>query len=186
VIVPRLIVPKHPDVRSRKWAWYANVLAASQLVREPDRARIYRRLGMQLHSDWIKPRCFFQSSRFTLGAGSSLNYGCFVENVAPVEIGEDTGVAFQVRIITSSHEPGEPPQTWGRWFAAPVRIGSGCTIGVGSTTLPGVTIGDSCIVAPGAMVIRDCDPFGMYAGVPARRIKEVPRVAQLARRPSQN
>jgi maltose O-acetyltransferase len=173
VIASRLIAPKHPDVRSRKWAWYANILAASQLVHERDRARIYRWLGFELHSDWIKPGCFFQSSRFALGAGSSLNYGCFVENVAPVVIGEDTGVGFQVRIITSSHEPGDPDHAWGDWVPAPVRIGSGCWIGTGATILPGVTIGDGCLVAAGAVVTRDCESHGMYAGVPARRIRDL-------------
>ncbi|HEX4010893.1 MAG TPA: acyltransferase [Solirubrobacteraceae bacterium] len=168
-----MIVPKHPDVRSRKWGWYANILAASPLVHERDRARIYRWLGLQLHSDCVKPGCFFQSSRFTLGAGSSVNYGCFVENVAPVEIGENTAVGFQVRIITSSHEPGELEQAWGEWTPTPVRIGSGCWIGAGATILPGVTIGDGCLVAAGAVVTRDCAPHGMYAGVPAQRIRDV-------------
>jgi len=167
--------PKHPDVRSRQWAWYANSVAASALVRDRDRARIYRWLGMDLHSDWIKPGCFFAGSPFVLGRGSSLNYGCFIENVAPVEIGEDTGVGFHVRIITSSHAPAEPPQTWGEWTPSPVRIGSRCWIGAGATILPGVTVADSCIVAAGAVVTRDCASHGLYGGVPARRLRDIPQ-----------
>ena len=38
--------------------------------------------------------------------------------------------------------------------------------------LPGVTIGDDVIVAAGAVVAADCAPGGVYAGVPARRIRD--------------
>jgi maltose O-acetyltransferase len=39
--------------------------------------------------------------------------------------------------------------------------------------MPGVTIGDGCTIASGAVVTRDCEPDGMYAGVPARRVKDL-------------
>jgi acetyltransferase-like isoleucine patch superfamily enzyme len=38
--------------------------------------------------------------------------------------------------------------------------------------LPGVTIGRGCVIAAAAVVTRDAEPFGVYAGVPARRIGE--------------
>lgn len=175
--MPALITPKHPDIRSRKWDFYVNHLAASSLLRDRDRVRIYRALGMELHSDRVRPGCFFQSDRFRLGRDASVNLGCFIENVARVEVGDATAIGFHVRIITSSHLPGEPPQTWGQWVPAPVRIGDRCWIGVGATILPGVTIGDSCIIAAGAVVTGDCDPFGLYAGVPARRVRDLPEGA---------
>lgn len=165
---------RHTDVRSRSWAWCANTFAASPMVREPDRAAMYRALGMQLDSDRVKPGCFFQSARFRLGAGSALNYDCFVENVEWVTIGERTGVGFGVRIITSSHQPGDAEERAGRWWPYPVHIGNGCWIGVGATILPGVTVGDGCVVAAGAMVTRDCEPHGLYAGVPAVRVRDLP------------
>jgi maltose O-acetyltransferase len=168
-----LLTPKHPDVRSRKWAWYANCLAPSQLLREHQRAAIYRWLGMELDSDRIKPGCFFQSSRFRMGRNSSLNYGCFIENVAPVDIGEGTDIGFAVRVITSSHAPGGAERRAGDWFPQPVQVGNGCWIGVGVTILPGVNIGDGCVVAAGAVVTRDCEPHGMYGGVPATRLRDL-------------
>ncbi len=38
--------------------------------------------------------------------------------------------------------------------------------------MPGVTIGDGCLVATGAVVAKDLEPNGLYAGVPAKRIKD--------------
>lgn len=56
----------------------------------------------------------------------------------------------------------------------PITVGDGCWIGARAVILPGVTIGDGCVIAAGAVVSKDCAPNGMYAGVPARRIRELP------------
>jgi maltose O-acetyltransferase len=172
-MIRALFLPKRLDVTSRKWAWYVNSVAASPLLRDGDRTMIYRRLGMRLRSDRLKPGCFFQSARIDLGAGSSINYGCFIENCAPVEIGQNTHVGFYVRIITSSHESGGADQRAGAWHPQPVRIGNGCWIGVGVTILPGVYVGDGCVIAAGAVVADDCEPDGLYAGIPARRVRDL-------------
>ncbi len=35
-------------------------------------------------------------------------------------------------------------------------------------------IGQGCIVASGAVVTRDCAEHGLYGGIPAKRIKDLP------------
>lgn len=50
-------------------------------------------------------------------------------------------------------------------------IGKDCLIGARSIILPGVTIGDSSIVAAGAVVSKDVPPNCLVAGNPARVIK---------------
>jgi acetyltransferase-like isoleucine patch superfamily enzyme len=52
-----------------------------------------------------------------------------------------------------------------------VEIGTGCWIGARATILGGVRIGDDVVVAAGAVVTRNCEGGGTYAGVPAVRIK---------------
>jgi hypothetical protein len=39
--------------------------------------------------------------------------------------------------------------------------------------LPGVVIGPGCVIAAGAVVVSDCKPNGLYAGVPARRLRDL-------------
>ncbi|MBO4719332.1 MAG: acyltransferase [Prevotella sp.] len=50
-------------------------------------------------------------------------------------------------------------------------IGKDCLIGARSIILPGVTIGDSSIVAAGAVVSKDVPPNSLVAGNPARIVK---------------
>ncbi len=39
---------------------------------------------------------------------------------------------------------------------------------------PGVTIGEGTVVGSGSIVTRDLEPWGVYMGSPARRVKDRP------------
>ena len=56
----------------------------------------------------------------------------------------------------------------------PPIIRRGARIGGGATILPGVTIGEEALIGAGAVVVKDCDPYGIYVGNPARKIGDVP------------
>jgi acetyltransferase-like isoleucine patch superfamily enzyme len=51
------------------------------------------------------------------------------------------------------------------------RIGNHCQIGAHSFVMPGVAIGDNCVVAPASVVMRDVPPNTLVAGNPARPIE---------------
>lgn len=58
----------------------------------------------------------------------------------------------------------------GKTKFAPVRIGNNCFIAWQAIILPGVTIGDNCIIGAGAVVTRDIPENSIAAGNPARVI----------------
>jgi dTDP-4-amino-4,6-dideoxy-D-glucose acyltransferase len=55
---------------------------------------------------------------------------------------------------------------------APVFIGRHVVVGAGSIVLPGVTLQEGSAVGALSLVKSDCEAFGLYAGVPARRLGE--------------
>lgn len=80
-----------------------------------------------------------------------------------VHIGEKTYLAFESRVLAHDFTRGVRLHT---------RIGKHCFIGGRSIILPGVTIGDGCIVGAGSVVTKSAPPYSVLAGNPARIIRE--------------
>ncbi len=55
---------------------------------------------------------------------------------------------------------------------ADVFLGKHVIVGSGSVILPGVTLEEGVAVGALSLVHKNCEPFGIYAGNPARRINE--------------
>lgn len=56
-----------------------------------------------------------------------------------------------------------------------LEVGNDVYIGARSTIMP-VTIGEGCVIGAGSFVNKNCAPWGIYAGSPARRIGERPKL----------
>lgn len=90
-------------------------------------------------------------------------------------IGENTAIAHQVLILTSSNPRG-PLNKLAKVYpkmTAPVTIGHDTWIGARTTILPGVTIGNYCVVAAGSVVNKDVPDYTVVAGVPAKKVKNL-------------
>jgi maltose O-acetyltransferase len=59
-------------------------------------------------------------------------------------------------------------------FCTSTHIMGSATERAGHVNPQPITIGDGGVIGAGAVVNKDCAPNGMYAGVPARRVKELP------------
>ena len=63
---------------------------------------------------------------------------------------------------------------------APVTLANFANVGSNAVIMPGVTLGEGSVVAACAFVNRDTEPWTIYAGVPARPIKQRSRDLMLA------
>ena len=53
-----------------------------------------------------------------------------------------------------------------------VTIGNDVYIADGVRIMPGVTIGDGCVIGSRAVVTKNCEPYGVYVGIPAKQVKK--------------
>ncbi|MCR4650868.1 MAG: acyltransferase [Lachnospiraceae bacterium] len=64
------------------------------------------------------------------------------------------------------------PNEFRNVISGKVVIGKYAMIGTGCTLLPGVTVGEGTAVGCMSLVNRSLDEWGMYVGIPCRRIKD--------------
>jgi galactoside O-acetyltransferase len=55
-----------------------------------------------------------------------------------------------------------------------VHVGRHAIVGANAVILPGVTIGEGAVVGAGSLVTKDCAPWTIHAGTPARPLRERP------------
>lgn len=98
---------------------------------------------------WIGPQSYFDARNVILedhvGWGPGAKILCSAHTALPMD----------VPIIETDLESSQ------------VRIGARSDIGVNAIILPGVTIGEDCIIGAGAVVTKDIPPRSVAAGVPA-------------------
>ena len=89
-----------------------------------------------------------------------------------ITIGDDSHITNEVNFVT--HDGATlifRKQTPDLELTKPIVIGKNCYIGTRATIMPGVTLGDNCIVAAGAIVTHSFPDNCVLGGVPARLIK---------------
>jgi sugar O-acyltransferase (sialic acid O-acetyltransferase NeuD family) len=104
----------------------------------------------------VSPGCFIAAQsvvapRASLGVAVIVNHGAVVDH--EVEVGDYSHIAPLVAL------------------GGAVRIGRRVFMGSGASVLPGRRVADGIVVGSGAVVIDNLTEPGVYAGVPARRVK---------------
>lgn len=89
-----------------------------------------------------------------------------------LRIGNNVSIAGEVRIYTMQHDIDDPDF---REVEGDVAIEDYVVIGTRVTILPGVRIGKGAVVASGAVVTRDIEPYTVVGGVPAQFIRSRPK-----------
>jgi acetyltransferase-like isoleucine patch superfamily enzyme len=158
----------------RSFLLFVRWFQPSVLVPIPVRKFLLRRVGMQIGAGVpVKAGLKFLHGNVTLGDHSGISDNCFLEDHAHITIGPGSGIGAGTMLITSTHGWGESDQRHGEWRCAPIVLEEGVWVGAGATVLPGVRIGAGCMIAAGSVVTRDCEPNGLYAGVPAVRKRDL-------------
>jgi acetyltransferase-like isoleucine patch superfamily enzyme len=151
-----------------------NGIQALPFVPERLRQSILRWSGLKIGiGSKILGQSFFGSGKCVIGDGCFISVQCFFDGYDSITIGDNVYLAMGVKLITSAHHFGGADKRAGAAAKAPVVIGNGCWLGASSLVLPGVVVAPGCIIAAGAVVTKSTAANGLYAGVPARRVREL-------------
>lgn len=154
-----------------------NILASSYFIPCKIRVMLYKKMGIKIDECEIRAKCFLNSKFVSIGKGSFINFFCqFHSSYLPegyISIGENCFIGMNTVFCAITHEIGKKNKRAGENQYYPINVGNGCWIGANSAIMPNVTIGDGCIIGAGSVVIRDCESNCLYAGNPAKKIKEL-------------
>lgn len=158
----------------RRWNWLNVVVRNDVLVESAVTFKFWR----SLH---FGRKCTVQSAAYVYGSrngkpvsfgdGTVVSHACMLLGEGGLSIGEYTHLGPRV-VITTQYGDSNTEQVSANPVLkySEVRIGKGCWIGAGSIIMPGTVLGDSCIVAPNAVVYGVWKANSKLAGNPARNV----------------
>ena len=104
-----------------------------------------------------------------MGRAVAVDDNVSLYSVDKITIGTKVAISREAFICTASHDITKPNRPL---ITAPIIICDGVWICARAIILPGVTIGEGAIVAAGAVVTKDVEPWSVVAGNPAKFIKK--------------
>jgi acetyltransferase-like isoleucine patch superfamily enzyme len=148
-------------------------------ARIEDGARIVLGRGGSIRlgpSTIIQPRAILDTGpggRIELGSHNSVNPYCVVYGHGGLTTGNYVRIAAHTVIIPANHvyDDVDVPISRQGLRKEGIRIGDDVWVGSGCRILDGVTIGNGAVLAAGAVVHRDVEPYTVVGGVPARLLK---------------
>ena len=108
-----------------------------------------------------------------IGSDSYIGMNCLLNGfAAKLTVGCNVSIAQNVNIMVDSGPNASPAmQNVFPVEKRPVTVGNHVWIGTGSIIMPGVTLGDYCIVAANSYVNKSFDPFTIIGGNPAKILR---------------
>lgn len=112
---------------------------------------------------------FRRPDNIVIGEGTIIGDCCELDGRGGIKIGKNCNLSSEVRIWTAQHDPQGSDFDYVR---EPVTIGDKCWISSNTVILPGVNLGDGVVLAAGAVLTKNAEPYSIYAGVPAKKIAD--------------
>ena len=130
---------------------------------------MFKKLGMHISSKTIMNmhQYILHPKGISIGVHTHINRDCILDGRGGLTIGDSVSISYGVKILTGSHDcfknnfPGK---------YLPINIGNYVWIGAGATILNNVKVGDGAVIAAGAVVTKDVEPYTITGGVPAKKI----------------
>lgn len=145
-----------------------------------DKASIYNADQMSIgDNSRIDDFCVVSGS-VTIGRNVHIAPLCLVAGGTPgVTLDDFSGLAYHANVFSQSDDylgftmtnPTVPAEFKKEIFA-PVHIGRHAILGTAASVFPGADLPEGCALGAHSLMLKPGEPWGVYAGVPAKRVKD--------------
>lgn len=108
-----------------------------------------------------------------IGKNFYSNFNLVILDEAKVSFGDNVFIGPNCAFYTAGHPLDVTSRNKGLEYAKPIKVGNNVWFGGNVVVLPGVTIGDNCVIGAGSIVNKDIPSNTMAAGNPCRVIKSL-------------
>ena len=136
------------------------------------RMRAYRRFGVAIgkNSIILMSTEMQHATELRIGENTIINQHCLLDGRGGLQIGNNVNISSHVLLVAGKHDINDGQDFSGS--VSPIIIDDYVWLCTRTTILAGVTVGKGAIVAAGAVVTKDVEPYTVVAGIPAKKIGE--------------
>lgn len=141
---------------------------------ERRKAMLHDILG-NIDGDLLVEQPFYCDYGYNISVGRNFyaNFNMIILDEAPVRFGDNVFVAPNCSFYTAGHPIDADERNNGLEYARPISIGNNVWIGGNVTVLPGVTVGDNCVIGAGSVVVNDIPSGSVAVGNPCKVIRKI-------------
>lgn len=141
---------------------------------EARRTLLNRILG-QVDGDILIEQPFYCDYGYNIRVGKNFyaNFNFVILDEASVSFGDNVFIAPNCGFYTAGHPIDAEERNKGLEYARPITVGNNVWFGAHVCVLPGVTIGDNCVIGAGSVVTKDIPSNSVAVGNPCKVIRKV-------------
>ena len=135
----------------------------------------WRRMLLRLFGATVSPTARIYGSvqvwyppNLVVGDNAVIGPGVHCYSMAPIRIGADAVVSQRAHLCAGTHDVDDPHF---QLLAMPIEIGARAWIATEAFVGPGVVVGEGAVLGARGVTVKNLDPWGIYAGNPARFIR---------------
>lgn len=143
--------------------------------RDPKRDAVLHELLGSIGDDCeiLSPLYVDYGSYCHIGNGVFINHNAYLMDGGGITIGDNCFIGPNLGAYTASHPLLPEERNTGLEKALPIVIGRDCWLGANVTIMPGVTIGEGCVIGACSLVTKDIPAHSLAMGSPARVVRPI-------------
>lgn len=143
--------------------------------KQEEKRKIIKQLLGKTKQDFLIEQPFMCDYGYNIEIGENFyaNHNLIILDGNKVTFGDNVFIAPNCAFYTAGHPLDPEQRNKGLEYAKPIEVGDNVWIGGNVVVLPGVKIGDNCVIGAGSVVTKDVPENSVAVGKPCKVIRKL-------------